>query len=100
MECGHIDLSDYVVRYGYVVNQRTGRIVNRWLAPSRGVWLAFVEGPRDHWAATSTRPNWLMSSAEIHYRRAYDEPGLLEEWTWDDSAAVLDAILTGSVASS
>jgi hypothetical protein len=41
-----------------------------------------------------------MSSAEIHYRRAYDEPGLLEEWTWDNSAAVLDAILTGSVASS
>jgi glycogen synthase len=31
-------------------------------------------------------------AAPEHYRQAYDAPGLLEQWTWENSAAVLDAI--------
>ena len=31
-------------------------------------------------------------AAPERYRRAYDAPGLLEQWTWENSAAVLDAI--------
>ena len=31
-------------------------------------------------------------AAPEHYRQAYNAPGLLEEWTWENSAAVLDRI--------
>jgi glycosyltransferase involved in cell wall biosynthesis len=31
-------------------------------------------------------------AAPEHYRQAYDAPGLLEQWTWEKSATVLDAI--------
>jgi glycogen(starch) synthase len=31
-------------------------------------------------------------AAPEHYRHAYDASGLLEQWTWENSAAVLDAI--------
>ena len=31
-------------------------------------------------------------AAPEHYRQAYDAPSLLEEWTWENSATVLDAV--------
>jgi len=31
-------------------------------------------------------------AAPERYRQAYDAPGLLEQWTWENSAAALDAI--------
>ncbi len=31
-------------------------------------------------------------AAPDRYRQAYDAPGLLEEWTWENSAAVLDRV--------
>jgi glycogen synthase len=31
-------------------------------------------------------------AAPEHYRQAYNAPGLLEEWTWENSATVLDRI--------
>jgi glycosyltransferase involved in cell wall biosynthesis len=31
-------------------------------------------------------------AAPEHYRQAYDAPGLLEQWSWENSAAILDAI--------
>lgn len=31
-------------------------------------------------------------AAPENYRQAYDPPGLLEEWTWENSAAVLDGV--------
>jgi glycogen synthase len=31
-------------------------------------------------------------AAPEHYRQAYDAPGLLEAWTWENSATVLDAV--------
>jgi glycogen(starch) synthase len=31
-------------------------------------------------------------AAPEHYRQAYDAPGLLGAWTWENSAAVLDAV--------
>ena len=31
-------------------------------------------------------------AAPEHYRQAYDAPSLLEEWTWENSASVLDAV--------
>jgi glycosyltransferase involved in cell wall biosynthesis len=31
-------------------------------------------------------------AAPEHYRQAYDAPGLLEKWTWENSARVLDRI--------
>jgi glycogen(starch) synthase len=31
-------------------------------------------------------------AAPERYRQAYDAPGLLEQWTWENSAAVLDTV--------
>lgn len=32
------------------------------------------------------------------YRKAYDDPELLAEWTWDAQAAVLDGVYQGLLA--